>query len=191
MGSFEGVAEVYQRSRHNYPVELRDHLIDIGALEPRSIVLDLGAGTGQLAPMAGEIARSVIAVEPEPDMVRVGRNTTDHLDNIQWVTGSDQDLLRIVKPPIDLVLIGSAFHLMHQTALLHDLDFLVIQKGTVVICSSGIPVWLQDNVGARALRDALSECLGRQVGDGGVPDHESDVQVLSGWGFSVIDTWSM
>lgn len=45
MGSFDGVAEIYEKSRHGYPTEFRDHLVEIGALTPGSVVVDLGAGT--------------------------------------------------------------------------------------------------------------------------------------------------
>ena len=48
MGSFDGVAEMYDEARHGYPAALRDYLVDVAALKAETAVVDLGAGTGQL-----------------------------------------------------------------------------------------------------------------------------------------------
>ena len=189
MGLFAGVADVYNESRHCYPPELRDYLVNLGALRPGSLVLDLGAGTGQLAMLAIEVAANVVAMDPESDMVRVGRRATSDRPRIRWVTGGDRDVLRLLDPPIDLVLIGNAFHHMDQPSLLHDLHSLISPAGTVVICSSSIPVWLQETDWSEALRVALREVLGRPVDASGVPDHGSNARTLSASPFSNVEEW--
>ncbi len=76
VGAFEGVAETYEESRRGYPVELRTHLVDSGALTQQCVVVDLGAGTGQLVRLLAPVAAQVVAVEPEADMLGVGRQVT-------------------------------------------------------------------------------------------------------------------
>ncbi len=191
MGDFDGVAEIYQASRHLYPTELRDHLVAVGALSGRSVVVDLGAGTGQLAMLAAGVASSVIAVDPEPEMVEVGRQVTGDHPTIRWVFGADRDLLELIQPPVDLVLIGNAFHHMDRETLLRDLDRLVDASGHVVVCSTSIPVWLQDAPWSAALRDQLSVELGRPVGAGGTPDHDSDMEILGTSAFSEVKRWTL
>lgn len=190
MSSFDGVAEVYETARHSYPTELRDHLVDIGALKPSSVVVDLGAGTGQLSLLLADIAGDVTAIDPEPDMVRVGKLVTRDVPAIQWLPGFDRDVAELLESPIDLVVIGNAFHHMDQPTLLADLDSLVALDGHVVVCSTSIPVWLQQTDWSVALRSQLSSELGRAVGGGGTPDHVSDRTVLGESPFNVVDTWS-
>lgn len=111
------------------------------------MVVDLGAGTGQLATMAATVAAEVIAIEPEPDMVRVGQRATAELPAVRWMLGADRDLLELLAQPVDLVLIGNAFHHMNHVRLLADLDSLVGPSGAVVVCTSSIPVCLRTPIG--------------------------------------------
>jgi SAM-dependent methyltransferase len=189
MGCFDGVADIYHESRHGYPPELRDHLVRIGALEVDSVVVDLGAGTGQLATMAADVASEVVAIDPEPDMVRVGRRATAGLPAVRWVLGADRDLLELLARPVDLVLIGNAFHHMDHARLLADLDSLVAPSGVVVVCTSSIPVWLQDTDWSTALRQQLSRELGRPISGAGTPDHQSNMAVLSRSPFPDVERW--
>lgn len=191
MGSFDGVAEEYEEARRSYPVALRQHLAHEGLLTPQSVVVDLGAGTGQVARLLAVVAHEVIAIEPEPDMVRVGVEATANFDNIRWQQGSDTDVGRILQHQIvDLVVIGNAFHHLNQPVLLQDLDRLVSGGGAVVVCSSSTPVWLQETDWSVALRSALSAELGTDVSSrAGVPDHLGDTTVLARSPFSAVDTW--
>ena len=158
-------------------------------LTPTTTVLDLGAGTGQLALMAAPFVASVLSVDPEPDMVSVGHKATSEFPNVRWELGADSDVVELVDEPIDLVLIGNAFHHMDRAALLVDLDQVVAQSGAVVVCSTSKPVWLQDTAWSVALRHQLSEELGREVGAEGTPRHSSDAVLLGASEFSEVDRW--
>ncbi len=120
------------------------------------------SGTGELARMTCEVARVVVALEPEPDMIDVGkRSTADHA-NVEWQLGRDADVPRLFGrgEGFDLVTVGNAFHHMDRSRLLDDLDAVVTDSGGVVICTSG------------------------------VPDHEADLVVLSNSAFSTVERWS-
>jgi len=186
---FACVAETYERTRRTYPPDLRDHLVAAGVLTPDATVVDLGAGTGQLASLVASVAATVVAVEPEPEMVRVGRQATAHLQAVQWEVGADADLAQLVGAPVDLVLIGNAFHLMDGPQVLDVLDSLVTPAGAVVICSSSVPVWLQSAEWSVAIRNQLETELGRPIGAGGTPDHHRDRELLAASGFSQVDEW--
>jgi len=62
--AYEGVSDEYERGRPGYPKEAVERLLrDLGAGE-RSVVVDVGAGTGRLtAELVGRVGR-VVAVEP-------------------------------------------------------------------------------------------------------------------------------
>lgn len=188
MGSFDGVADIYEDTRRSYPRGLCEHLVSAGALQSDSVVVDLGSGTGQLARLLADVADELVAVEPEADMIRVGVRATAHLANVRWVQGSDRDLIEILEDqPIDLVAIGNAFHLLNQPVLMQDVDRLIVDGGALMICSSSVPVWLQEVDWAAALRSVLRLDAGHD-GDG-VPNHESDADLLAQSAFSAVETW--
>ena len=191
MGSFDGVAEDYQEARRSYPDALRERLVSEGLLGSQSVVVDLGAGTGQLARLLAVVAREVVAIEPESDMVRVGTEATADFDNVRWQQGSDSDVPRILGHRfVDLVAIGNAFHHLDQPVLLRTLDQHIEDGGAVAVCSSSTPVWLQDAEWSAALRSVLSTELGADVGSrAGVPDHHAEALVLADSPFAVVDKW--
>jgi SAM-dependent methyltransferase len=63
--SFGSVAELYERSRPGYAP---DAVAWLAERLPFASVLDLGAGTGKLTRQLVPYARTVVAVEPDPDM---------------------------------------------------------------------------------------------------------------------------
>lgn len=89
----------------------------------------------------------------------------------------------------DLVVIGNAFQHMDRARLLVDLDRLVRAGGGVAVCTSSVPVWLQDTRWSEALRVTLGEQLGMRPGGTGVPDQDADVAVLATSPFSDVDVW--
>ncbi|MEU0427450.1 class I SAM-dependent methyltransferase [Streptomyces canus] len=57
-------------------------------------MLVVGCGTGQVAlPFASRV-RSVVGVDPEPDMLRLARDAADAqgIQNAPWVLGADTDV---------------------------------------------------------------------------------------------------
>ena len=191
MGDFQGLAQTYEASRHGYPAALGRHLTDIGALSPQSVVVDLGAGTGQLTRLLSPLVAEIIAVEPEPDMVSVGQNATSSLGNVRWMQGQDSDMRTLLQPAeVDLVVIGNAFHHMNQRQLLENLDVVISPGGWVCVASSSVPVWLQDSDWSRALRSATETELG-PLSNTGVPDTDATATALKESSFSELSVWSV
>ncbi|NOX32059.1 MAG: methyltransferase domain-containing protein [Actinobacteria bacterium] len=155
-------------------------------------MLDIGSGTGQLARAISDGAGIVVALEPEPDMVAVGKRSTAEHANIEWQIGRDADVPRLFGhvEPFDLVTVGNAFHHMDRRRLIDDLDAVVTDSGCVAICSSGVPAWLQSADWSIALRDTLRTEFGMAADRAGVPDHDTDRVVLSNSAFSTVDRWS-
>ena len=62
--SFESIAEVYERVRPGYPKAAVSWLAEKLPIDSRTIVLDLGAGTGKLTRVLLPRFDRVVAVEP-------------------------------------------------------------------------------------------------------------------------------
>jgi SAM-dependent methyltransferase len=67
---FGRAAEVYERSRPDYPAEAVDRLVQELEINPSCFLLDLGAGTGKLTRMLVPTGARITAVEPVEPMRR-------------------------------------------------------------------------------------------------------------------------
>lgn len=65
----------YARYRTGYPPHEVAALADLLGLDHTQTVIDVGCGTGQLALPLAPYAGSVIAVDPVPEMLALGRQT--------------------------------------------------------------------------------------------------------------------
>ncbi|WP_457189506.1 class I SAM-dependent methyltransferase [Nocardioides sp. P5_E3] len=101
--SFGAAAAAYDEHRPDYA---RDALR--WALEPApgNRVLDLGAGTGKLTRVLDVLGADVVAVEPDPAMLGLLRETLEH---VRALPGSAEDI-PLPDGSVDAVLAGNAMH---------------------------------------------------------------------------------
>ncbi|ASO20981.1 SAM-dependent methyltransferase [Actinoalloteichus hoggarensis] len=163
------VADYYQRYRRGYPDEVIDALTAVFGLTGDDVVLDLGCGTGQLTlPLAARV-RSVIGMDPEPDMLLAGRRAAadQGTTNVNWLIGADSDLpalgALLGAGSLGAVTIGQALHWMDRDTLFPMLSSLVRPGGGVAVVTNGTPLWLQETDWSRALRALLEHRRGQRL----------------------------
>ncbi|MFF1401145.1 class I SAM-dependent methyltransferase [Streptomyces sp. NPDC058287] len=163
------VAEYYAKFRRGYPTEVLDALQAAFALTSDDVVLDLGCGTGQLAiPLASRV-RSVIGMDPEPDMLRLARRTAtgQGVTNATWILGADTDIPALGAlagaRSLAMTVIGQALHWMRHEELFRDLEPLFRTGGGIAVVTNGTPLWLQDSAWSRALRTCLERHFGTKL----------------------------
>ncbi|MEV5200441.1 class I SAM-dependent methyltransferase [Streptomyces sp. NPDC053720] len=108
-GAFDEDAELYDRMRPRYPAELVAGIVTLAGLSPRSRVLEIGPGTGQLTVPLASAGCEVTAVELGPSLAAVARrNLRDfpraHVEVCpfeEWPLPPD---------PFDLVVCATAIH---------------------------------------------------------------------------------
>lgn len=159
----------YRRYRRDVPVDVLDELVRYLGLPADAVALDLGAGTGQVAvPLAGRVG-TVLAAEPEPDMLTLltQRLQEESVRNVVCVLASDRDLpalLHAVAPRgCGLVTIANALHWMDAPALFREVHGALGPDGAVAVITHGLPLWLADTAWSRALNDRLIDWFGRPV----------------------------
>ena len=160
------VVDFYHRFRRGYPREVIDSLVDAFGLTTDDVVVDLGCGTGLLAlPIAGRV-RSVVAVDPEPDMLlRAERAAREqNVTNVSWMRGNDADMPTLVgERNLGAVTIGQALHWMDHEKLFRALVPFFRPGGGVAVVTNGTPLWLQDTAWSHALRGYLEDWLGSEL----------------------------
>ncbi|MFD0204643.1 MULTISPECIES: class I SAM-dependent methyltransferase [Saccharothrix] len=188
------VADYYHRYRRGYPPEVFDALVEVFALTPDDVAVDLGCGTGQVTVPLADRVRAVVGVDPEPDMLARGRRAAAERGavNVSWVVGTDADVpaLRAAlgDGAVGVVTIGQALHWMRHDDLFREVSSLVRPGGGVAVLTNGTPLWLQDSDWSRALRESLEQWLGTPAGGTCGTDEESQERYrrsLAGAGFQV------
>ncbi|WP_043665543.1 class I SAM-dependent methyltransferase [Streptomyces xylophagus] len=166
VGFSGAVAEYYAEFRRGYPPQVFDALEEAFGLSQTDVVLDMGCGTGQLAlPFASRV-RSVVGMDPEPDMLRLARHAAEAqgVRNTTWVLGADTELPALGgllgERSLALTVIGQALHWMRHEELFRAVLPLLRVGGGIAVISNGTPLWLQDSSWSRALRSCLEEWLG-------------------------------
>jgi SAM-dependent methyltransferase len=129
---FRSVAPHYLKGRAPYSRRLIDHVIGYYGLGRESRVMDLGCGPGQLAAAFAPHIHSVLAVDPDEEMLEAARETNATFENVTLHRGSSADLDDSFGP-FAAVLMGRSFHWMDRPATLRMLDKIVMPDG-VVIC---------------------------------------------------------
>lgn len=99
----------YVKYRPEYPGEVLDLFIERMGLTPRSVVADIGAGTGLSSKLFVENGNPVIAVEPNEKMREAARSTFARRKNFTAVDGIS-GATTLPDASADLVIAAQAFH---------------------------------------------------------------------------------
>src|SRR5215216_6375260 len=104
--SFDWLAEAYERARPGWPAAAIDALVQRLALDERSTVLDLAAGTGKLTRELVPRFATVIAVEPLDGMRAVLERV---VPGARAVAGT-AEAIPLEDASVDAVVASEAFH---------------------------------------------------------------------------------
>ena len=135
---FQTAAAHYLRGRPPYPMRLIRQVAMLAGLGAGDRVLDLGCGPGQLAAGFAALAGEVLAVDPEPEMLRRAEELAGKTGRVTFRRGSSYD----VGPGFGrfrLVTMGRSFHWMDREETLRRLDQLVEPGGAVALFSDRHP----------------------------------------------------
>jgi SAM-dependent methyltransferase len=166
---YDGAAWYYARFRPAYPSALERRLTEAFGLDGTGRLLDLGCGPGPVALRLAPLFDQVVAMDPEPDMLREGAEQAKAaaVATVSWVLGSSEDLaassgLRADIGTFRLVTMGEAFHWMDQAATLEALYDLVDPGGGVAVTARGTPLPLPPMTPWRA---AVCRVMREYLGD--------------------------
>lgn len=156
---FRTTAAHYLAGRPPYSPQLIRRVAQSCELGGSHRLLDLGCGPGQLSLAFSSWVGSGLALDPEPEMLRVAASLGAGIaPNIEYREGSSYDL----SPALGrfrLAVIGRAFHWMDRPDTLARLDALIEPEGAVALFSTAFAsdspmAWLAPY---RALLEAYSE----------------------------------
>ena len=164
---YDGAASYYSRYRPAYPRALVTVLRDVFGLDGTGVLLDLGCGPGSVAIPMAHLFERVVAIDPEPDMLREGTEAASRsgVKNIEWVRGSSEDLSSALGM-FRLVTMGECFHWMDRRRTLDALYDLISVGGGVAVVGRGFALPLPPMTPWRA---AVSRVVRQYLGEMPLP----------------------
>ncbi len=182
---FRTAARHYLTGRPPYPACLIARVAQICALGPGDRVMDLGCGPGQLARAFAPLAAQVMALDPEPEMLRVAQQASEGFGNIEWQLAGSNDL----SPRFGqfrLVCMGRSFHWMDRPETLRRLDGMTTPDGAIALFHDTHPE-VPDNAWYGSYRDILRRYRDGEVSLHRAPDWMRHEGVLLGSAFSRLE----
>lgn len=168
-GEFAGeTALQYAMYRRDVPDVLIEAAVCVAGLTDHDVVVDLGCGTGQVAvPLSRHVA-SVLAADPEPDMLTGLRARLSAIEvvNVLPILAADRDLPGIATVcgnSVGAVTVGNALHWMDADEVFMQCRRLLRVGGALIIISQGPPMWLSNSAWSRELRAFLERWTGGPV----------------------------
>jgi ubiquinone/menaquinone biosynthesis C-methylase UbiE len=125
---YTGLAKAYLK-RPAYAAEAVDAMLAVAGPDSR-VVCDIGAGTANLAHMLAERGRTVVAVEPNQEMRRIGVERTAMLGTVQWVEASGEATGQ-ADGTFDLVTFGSSFNVCDRPQALRESTRILKPNGWI------------------------------------------------------------
>ena len=106
---FSSRVENYVRFRPGYPREILGFLKSECGFSPRSIIADIGSGTGKLTELFLENGNPVFGVEPNREMREAGKRLLKGFANFTSVAATAEDT-SLPDASVDFITAGQAFH---------------------------------------------------------------------------------
>ena len=135
---FTGRVEDYARYRSRYSAEVLEVLRAECGLTPKSVIADVGAGTGMLAELFLENGNRVFAVEPNAEMRAVCEALAGRFSGLTVIDGVGE-ATGLEGGSVDFVAVGRAFHWFDRERALREFRRVLREAGWVVLVSVGRP----------------------------------------------------
>lgn len=79
-------------------------------IKPEMTVVDLGCGYGYFTAAIARRAAAVIGLDLDPGLLALAKAACFDCSNCTWITGDAMQLSKLVRMPVDYVLLGNTFH---------------------------------------------------------------------------------
>ncbi len=129
---FSDRVQNYIRYRPDYPQAVLESLREEGLLTPRTVVADIGAGTGILTRMLAPHVAKINAVEPN-DAMRAAAVSADTGDTNVTYLAATAEATSLPDRSVDLITAGQAFHWFEPTATRAEFTRILRPHGRIAL----------------------------------------------------------
>jgi SAM-dependent methyltransferase len=132
---FTGLADVYARSRPDYPSAAMDFILHHGGLGVASRLVDIGCGTGISSRQFAQRGLHVTGIEPNADMRRKAEAEAEHQGRIEYREGT-AEATGLPDESADAVAAAQAFHWFATDAALGEFRRILRLGGWMIVMAN-------------------------------------------------------
>ncbi|MEK4628650.1 MAG: class I SAM-dependent methyltransferase [Solibacillus sp.] len=129
---FTGLASHYASARPSYSKQLIDYLYEQCGFTEKSVIADIGSGTGKFAKLLLERGSFVYGVEPNKDMRDMAMKELGQFTHFKALTGSDS-ATGLMPKSVDFVTVAQAFHWFDEVAFQWECSRILKPEGKVFL----------------------------------------------------------
>lgn len=129
---FSNRAENYAKYRPDYPKEIIDFLNEVVGFNKKSVVADIGSGTGILTKMFLDNGNSVYAVEPNKEMRQASEGQLKSYEKFNSIEGAS-DNTKLEPESIDIITAAQSFHWFDLEPTKKEFLRVLKENGAVVL----------------------------------------------------------
>src|SRR5207253_2179038 len=135
LNRFTGLADLYARSRPDYPTVAIDFILQHCGLGAGALVVDIGSGTGISSRLFAARGLRVIGIEPNADMRRQADAEPEHRSLIVYQDGK-AEATGLPDGSADAVLAAQAFHWFAAEDALREFRRVLRPGGWVIVMAN-------------------------------------------------------
>ncbi|MBL0050471.1 MAG: class I SAM-dependent methyltransferase [Bacteroidetes bacterium] len=132
LNRFSSRVENYVKYRPHYPVELISFLKGKKILTSKSVIADIGSGTGISSELFLKNGNVVFGVEPNMEMRKAAEKSLAVFSNFKSVDGTAEETT-LENQMVDIIVAGQAFHWFDLEKCKIEFKRILNPKGTVVL----------------------------------------------------------
>ncbi len=115
---YSKLAQSY-KYRPEYSEKIIEKIIEVSLISKKSTICDIGAGVGHLTIPLAKLGYTVVAIEPNIEMTKHGKERTKEFNKISWYQGTGESTKK-KDSEFDLVTFGSSFNVTDRTKALQE-----------------------------------------------------------------------
>jgi ubiquinone/menaquinone biosynthesis C-methylase UbiE len=127
-------ADLYDKYRWNYPQAAVNWILDKAKIDNRSVLCDVGAGTGKLTELFSSKAKEIYAVEPDDKMLEILRRKK--LKNVVLIQDYSDSIQEVENHSIDAIIVAHALHWFKYPSTLNEFNRILKNTGTLINVSN-------------------------------------------------------
>jgi ubiquinone/menaquinone biosynthesis C-methylase UbiE len=133
-GRFTGLGQIYAKARPAYPYAAIDFIIDKCGLNEKSLLVDVGCGTGISSRLFAERKIPTVGIDPNDDM-RLQATEENSRRKFEWLSyiGASSENTGLANSVADVVLAAQAFHWFQPEPTLKEFVRILKPNGFCVL----------------------------------------------------------
>ncbi len=129
---FSSRVQNYVKYRPSYSNDIISYLEEAIGLNEKSIIADIGSGTGISTKLFLDNGNTVYSVEPNQDMRQAAENLLKSYSNVHFIDGSSEST-KLQSESIDIIIAAQAFHWFNPEPTKKEFLRILKANGTVVL----------------------------------------------------------